>query len=1715
MSNNDQDFGRISIQELIVGGTQGLENTTLYLNGNAEFTEKLTLRAELEVLGEANFTNKINVGENAVFNKHIGIGTNLTDLIYRKLEINNNGLLDGIRIANNDNDGNSTNYVDLLLDNNSNFSIKTNSLKNNLGDGKILIDSSADSEDAIKLLASEGPNQTISLVVNGSTKENSINLQSYLGGIKLNSLGNIDNGIQLKSYAGKIELHNSNNQTSEAINFISNLGGIYMKSIGNISDAIKLHAASSNTYNSQKISLKNDYSSSLESINLKSDSGGILIQSSGNMSDSIKLYANNTSGNNQSISLQVDNGNSSESIKLDSKKGGVLIKSAGNITDAITIKASQGDLQTINIVNNYGISEKSIKLDSKKGGIYIHSEANTKNAIKLHASNNIAGQLGHLQQIILQNDNGIFPESIHLNSLKGGIRLESGRNIGDAINLKSIRGGILLETFPITGVRGRTSGGVLYDEVNSTTLSLINNSVEDNQDMILFQKGNNKSKLIIKSEGTESEAIKLETTNGGIEFDSNNDLVIKNSGIETVNISASKLKVNGEIESDNLNVAYAFINSGKIIKTDITINSGNTLDIQGEILLPNNSISADAIFGGTFSGISIDTSEILESKISESDITINSNNTLDITKGIILLADNQISGDKIEGGTITDVNIEVGINKKIDVSLGILDVSDGELILADNQISGDKIESLNPIKITNGIINKITINDLEVKSGIWNNGLISNSDITIGENLSGGKYFLDITEGDLLLSNNQISGDKIHGGNITNVAIEAGIDKIVDLSEANLILKDKQISGNKIDGGTINDINITQLEVMTGVWNSGVIQESDIYLGVGNIIDTTLGSVIFPDNSISGEKINGGTISNISIENANIKTTKDNIIDLSESTVLFRDKQISANKINGGTIDNVEINNLIFTNFKVSDGNIFDVREANMLISDNQISGDKVEGGTIENISIENLNSNNITFNQGGILDLTSGFLNLADDSISGNKINGGTIDSIGIESLLVNNGLWKKGSILDSDIDLTSSINRKRYLDVSKANLILAENQITSDKIKSISANKIIDGELNVDINSSKKLDISKGNLILADNQISGDKIEGGSIENLKIINLETNQLDVSKGDLLLADNQVSGDKIEGGTITKANIIMNNNNILDVTEAELKLKDNQISGDKIEGGIITKASLILDETNILDVTEAELKLKDNQISGDKIEGGEINTISINNLDSTKIETINLNTTTLNTTNLIIPDDSISGNKIDGGTIDNINIIISNENNIIDLSKANLILKDRQIAPSKIAEGKIQKVEIGELNVTKISSASSGIVIDENGLSLDGKFIVEKSGNTTIKNKLKVGSNGLIFDSGSITDTSGQISFDDENLITTGNISADKFIGDGSELTNIHAISIANNIVTTSKINDNAIISTKIESNAVIPSKISFIDNNISTNDGMILIGNTDKYKSQKLSGDIKLDKNGVVEVVNIDGNVIKEKSINGNSLKDNIIENKHLQFLNNDLSLDEGNMLISDGVIFKSNPITGDITVNKEGFMKIGANKINASNIDFINEFGLLNDGNILISDGNLFQSVSINGDATIDNSGKLIINNNVINTNMIKNDQITTEKINNLSITTEKISNLSITNEKIANQSITFEKIKDESINSEKIVTNSIIGAKLKDNSITGNKIEDNSITIDKVSFLKSSDDKPPATHLLISDGNVFTNYALHGAIVSGERRFDYTKY
>ena len=29
---------------------------------------------------------------------------------------------------------------------------------------------------------------------------------------------------------------------------------------------------------------------------------------------------------------------------------------------------------------------------------------------------------------------------------------------------------------------------------------------------------------------------------------------------------------------------------------------------------------------------------------------------------------------------------------------------------------------------------------------------------------------------------------------------------------------------------------------------------------------------------------------------------------------------------------------------------------------------------------------------------------------------------------------------------------------------------------------------------------------------------------------------------------------------------------------------------------------------------------------------------------------------------------------------------------------------------------------------------------------------------------------------------------------------------------------------------------------------------------------------------------------------------------------------------------------------------------MKIGANKINASNIDFINEFGLLNEGNILL---------------------------------------------------------------------------------------------------------------------------------------------------------------
>jgi hypothetical protein len=124
----------------------------------------------------------------------------------------------------------------------------------------------------------------------------------------------------------------------------------------------------------------------------------------------------------------------------------------------------------------------------------------------------------------------------------------------------------------------------------------------------------------------------------------------------------------------DVQVKAALANTNSYIGTKLDSSSYTTADVQVKAALANtNSYIADVqadvdqneadadtaisnLIDGTtaFTGIDVNGGNIDGATIATSDVTVGSGKTLNVSAGTLTLADNQISGDKVDGGTISD-----------------------------------------------------------------------------------------------------------------------------------------------------------------------------------------------------------------------------------------------------------------------------------------------------------------------------------------------------------------------------------------------------------------------------------------------------------------------------------------------------------------------------------------------------------------------------------------------------------------------------------------------------------------------------------------------------------------------------------------------------------------------------------------------------------------------------------------------------------------------------------------------------------------------------------------------------------------------------------------------------------------------------------------------------------------------------------------------------
>ena len=169
-------------------------------------------------------------------------------------------------------------------------------------------------------------------------------------------------------------------------------------------------------------------------------------------------------------------------------------------------------------------------------------------------------------------------------------------------------------------------------------------------------ESNGSTPLVLQADGNKAQITINDGTNGVINIEAPGTgqvlLSSANTAIPGILLNSSTVRVG----KSNTNAAITTSGTSDLtLHTNNNTNSGNITIADGAggdiSLTPNGSgsvvISNADINGGAIDGTTIATSNI----------TVGSGKTLDVSAGTLKLADNQISGDKVEGGTIASITI--------------------------------------------------------------------------------------------------------------------------------------------------------------------------------------------------------------------------------------------------------------------------------------------------------------------------------------------------------------------------------------------------------------------------------------------------------------------------------------------------------------------------------------------------------------------------------------------------------------------------------------------------------------------------------------------------------------------------------------------------------------------------------------------------------------------------------------------------------------------------------------------------------------------------------------------------------------------------------------------------------------------------------------------------------------------------------------------------
>lgn len=594
--------------------------------------------------------------------------------------------------------------------------------------------------------------------------------------------------------------------------------------------------------------------------------------------------------------------------------------------------------------------------------------------------------------------------------------------------------------------------------------------------------------------------------------------------------------------------------------------AGTAIDMTGQTLtFDNDAISGDKIDGGTISDFA---STGIDDNATSTQITV-------ADSAVTFGADVTVTGDLTVNGTLTSINTtntEITDNSIVlnngESGAGVTAGTAGLEIdrgTADNATfqwneTDDAFElkvgtALADLKIGSQVMDSISVDTINEKT---NGAGISFADAVSGSDATfSGSVSVDTISENSVGNGVAIDGASIKDGVLTG-GVTLGAADTADLSAGTLTLANDQISGDKIEGGTINAITINTMTSGTVDIDGGAIDGTTI--GGGTSAAGTFSTLTSDSVDVNGGAIDGATIG----ANASAAAT-------------FTTMATDSADINGGAIDGtiiggttpaaVTASTLSSANAQITGGAISgaDLTSSVVDFDGGNIDGTVIGSATSAAGTFSTLSSNNVT--------LTGGTASLA--TVTATALNSGNATITG-------------GSIAGTDVDM------------SGATLTLDADSINGDKVHggSISAANLAGttgntiGGYDITVGSGKTLDVSSGTLTLANDQISGDAIDGGTISNFAStgiddtsttatvltlddtdatfgVNVDMGSNTLDAGAATLASLTVSGNAVVNGDLTVSGSVTTTlSETVNIEDNTIVLNSNETGAPSQDGGI-------------------------------------------------------------------------------------------------------------------------------------------------------------------------------------------------------------------------------------------------------------------------------------------------------------------------------------------------------------------------------------------------------------------------------------------------------------------------------------------------------------------------------------------------------------------